>query len=194
MRYEHSGWRNRARRLLRAAYAQSGSVCSLTIAVRDRRPIFADHDLASAAVEVLRTHSAKLEVPVYACCVMPDHVHLVLGPSPTCDTITFVGQFKNLVLRVAWARGVQVSFWQPSFWDHFVRADEGLRATVEYVLANPVRWGLAKEWRDYPFAGSPMLESPSRRCSPGGRRDSPLPGAGRSQEVRFAPVMPLLGK
>ena len=45
-------------------------------------------------------------------------------------------------------------FWQPSFWDHFVRRDEGLRAAVEYVLANPVRRGLAQDWRDYQFSGS----------------------------------------
>jgi putative transposase len=158
MQYEHSGWRNRTRRLPLAAYAQPGSVCSLTIGVRDRRPVFADHDLAATAVEVLRTHSAKQEVLVYGYCVMPDHVHLVLGPSPRCDVVTFVGQFKNLVLRIAWTRGTQGSFWQSSFWDHFVRSDEGLRAVVEYVLANPVRRGLATDWRDYPFAGSLVFE------------------------------------
>jgi len=158
VRYEHSGWRNRTRRLPVKAYPQPGSICSLTIAVRDRLPVFADHELASATVEVLRAHSAKQGVLVYGYCVMPDHVHLILGPSERCDIVTFVGQFKNLVLRVAWGRGRQGSFWQSSFWDHFLRFDEGLKDAVEYVLANPVRRGLAKDWRGYPFAGSPVFE------------------------------------
>ncbi len=154
MPYEHSGWRNRTRRLSAVEYARPGAVCSLTIAVRDHRPVFADHAPAPATVEVLRTHAAKRGVPVYAYCVMPDHVHLVVGPSQGCDIAAFVGQFKNLVLRAAWARGIRGSFWQESFWDHFIRLDEGLRAAVEYVLANPVRRGLADDWREYPFAGS----------------------------------------
>jgi putative transposase len=126
--------------------------------VRGRQPVFADPDLARAAVEALRAHSARQGVLVYGYCVMPDHVHLVLGPSQGCDIVTFVGQFKNLVLRVAWARGRQGSFWQASFWDHFVRLEEGLRAAVEYVLANPVRRGLVNDWRDYPFAGSLVFQ------------------------------------
>jgi REP element-mobilizing transposase RayT len=159
MPYEHSGWRNRKRRLPAEAYAQSGSVCSLTIAVRDRRAVFEDHDLAAAAVEVLRALSAKRRVPLFGYCVMPDHVHLVVGPSSECDIVTFVGQYKNLVLRAAWTRGVTGSFWQSSFWDHFLRSDEDLGAAVEYVLTNPVRRGLVIDWRDYPFAGSLTYDS-----------------------------------
>ena len=85
---------------------------------------------------------------------MPDHVHLIMSPSERCSIITFVGQFKNLVLRASWKDGVVGSFWQQGFWDHFPRADEELRAAVEYVLANPVRAGLVEDGREYPYSGS----------------------------------------
>jgi REP element-mobilizing transposase RayT len=85
---------------------------------------------------------------------MPDHVHLVLSPSEDCSIVTFVGQYKNLVLRSSWKHGVTGSFWQPGFWDHFLRADEELMAAVEYVLANPVRAGLVDYWRRYGYSGS----------------------------------------
>ena len=39
---------------------------------------------------------------LYAYCVMPDHVHLALSPSPSCDVVLFIGQFKNLTQRAAW--------------------------------------------------------------------------------------------
>jgi REP element-mobilizing transposase RayT len=126
----------------------------VTVVTRHRRPVFADPAVASGAVRILRERSTSTGVPVYAFCVMPDHAHLVVSASPSCGIVAFVGQYKNLVQREAWAHGVEGRLWQESFWDHFLRADEGLDGAVEYVLANPVRAGLARTWREYPFAGS----------------------------------------
>ena len=87
-------------------------ICSITIAVKGRAPVFACPAVAAAAVDVLRRHAATTGVPVYAWCVMPDHVHLILGASPpTCDIVTFVGQVKNLAQREAWRRGIKGVFW-----------------------------------------------------------------------------------
>jgi REP element-mobilizing transposase RayT len=114
--------------------------------------------VAAEAVQVLRAHALKTEVPVYGYCVMPDHGHLVIGPSVTCDIVAFVGQFKNLAQRAAWQAGVQGRFWQHSFWDHFLRREESLESVVLYVLHNPVRRGLAVQWRDYPHSGSLIMD------------------------------------
>jgi REP element-mobilizing transposase RayT len=141
-------------RLEKGVYAQVGSICSITIAVKDRARIFERREVAAATVEILKTHAAKSEVPIYAYCVMPDHIHLLLAASARCDIITFVGQFKNLVQRAAWANGVRGAFWQRSFWDHFIREEEQVEAAIDYVLNNPVRRGLADCWRAYPFGGS----------------------------------------
>jgi transposase IS200 family protein len=89
---------------------------------------------------------------------MPDHVHLVLGSSPTCDIVTFVGQFKNLAQRKAWRLGVEGAFWQASLWDHFLRGDERLEQVVEYVMNNPVRSGIVARWWEYRFSGSTVFE------------------------------------
>ena len=48
--------------------------------------------------------------------------------------------------------------WQVSFWDRFLREEESLEEVVLYVLNNPVRKGLVKEWRDYPYSGSLELD------------------------------------
>ena len=113
------------RRIRRAAevYADIGVICSITIAVKRRAPVFACPGVA-AAVDVLRRDAAATGVPVDAWCVMPDYVHLVLGASPTCDIVTFVGQFKNLAQREASRRGIKGAFWQTSFWDPCLRGDE----------------------------------------------------------------------
>ena len=145
-------------RLAAAVYAELGAICSITTAVKGRAPVFASPAVAAAAVHVLRRHAAATGVPVYAWCVMPDHVHLILGASPICDIVTFVGQFKNLAQREAWQRGIKGAFWQTSFWDHFLRGDERLEQVVEYVLNNPVRSGLVERWYDYRFSGSSVFE------------------------------------
>jgi REP element-mobilizing transposase RayT len=146
--------RRKRTRLSAANYANTHEICSVTIAVSGRQPVFTDPLVASGAVSVLRSLAATRRVRIFAFCVMPDHVHLVLSPSEGCSVITFVGQFKNLVLRSSWKHGVAGSFWQQGFWDHFLRADDDLEAAIEYVLANPVRAGLVEEGHLYPYSGS----------------------------------------
>jgi putative transposase len=141
-------------RLDASAYATPNSICFITIAVRDRQPLFANSVIALSAVDTLRERAEKTRVAVYAYCVMPDHVHLVIGPSDTCDVVAFVGQYKNLVQRRVWGHGMAGKIWQKSFWDHFLRSTENLEHTVEYTLNNPVRLGLSDDWRDYPYCGS----------------------------------------
>ena len=43
------------------------------------------------------------------------------------------------------------SLWQPAYHDHGIRRDESLNAIIEYCYHNPVRAGLVKAARDYPF-------------------------------------------
>ena len=150
--------RHKRIRLDRSLYRQLGMICSVTIGTRERRPVLAEPRIARAASDVLQVHARKTSVPIYAYCLMPDHAHLVLGPSPTCDIIQFVGQFKNLAQRAMWSLGVSGKVWQVSFWYRFLREEESLAEQVRYVLNNPVRRGLVKEWREYPYSGSLELD------------------------------------
>ncbi|MCL5257457.1 MAG: transposase [Chloroflexi bacterium] len=160
MQHEHNvSLPNRRRiRLDEDTYRIAGAICSITIAVKDQLPVFRSPIVAQAAVDTLSAHAERTAVPVYAYCVMPDHVHLVTEASPTCDIITFVGQYKNLAQRASWQCGVTGAFWQRSFWDHFLRDDEDLGEAIAYVLNNPVRRGLAEDWRGYRYAGSLVYE------------------------------------
>ena len=145
-------------RLPRVEYERPGAICSVTIGLQARRPIFSSEALASAAVEVLASLSSQTRVPAYAYCVMPDHVHLLIGPSEQCDITSFVARFKSLVYHEARKHGYAGTFWQRSFWDHFLRADEQVEHVAEYVLNNPVRKGLVGHWWEYPFAGSLVFD------------------------------------
>ncbi|MHB1843516.1 MAG: REP-associated tyrosine transposase [Deltaproteobacteria bacterium] len=167
--------RRRRTRLDRSLYAQAGTVCSVTFCVDDRIRIFSDPAVAQAAVDALTRHAGETRTPIHAYCVMPDHVHLVLSPSPDCDIIEFVGQVKNLIQRAAWRKGISEAFWQPGFWDHFLRQDEQLETVIHYVLQNPVRAGIVERWEDYPFSGSLVHELGVRGTQSGGGGGAPPP-------------------
>lgn len=158
MSHEDPPRRRKHIRLDATNYTQTDTICSTTIAVKDRQFVFSNPSVATAAVDVLVGLSHQQSVKIFVYCIMPDHVHLVISPSEDCDIPTFVARFKNLAQRGAWKLGVQGAFWQPRFWDHFVRRDEGLENVVQYVLDNPVRKGLVRRWQDYPFVGSLVFD------------------------------------
>jgi REP element-mobilizing transposase RayT len=145
--------RRKRTRLSDESYAEPNAICSVTIAVKGRQTVFANPEIATGTVAVLRSLAAARGVRIYAFCIMPDHVHLIMSPSTDCSVIAFVGQLKNLILRMSWNYGVSGSFWQKGFWDHFLRADEDLHVAVEYVLANPVLAGLVEDADLYPYSG-----------------------------------------
>jgi REP element-mobilizing transposase RayT len=148
-------WHNRIRQEA-SLYADPGRVASVVVGVNKRRPVFSSPLLAEAAKKVLTEHAEKLSVPLIAYCLMPDHVHLLVSPSPECNIPTFVGQVKNLAQRELWKLGLEGPVSQRSFWDHFVRDEEDLKAAALYILENPVRKGIVEAWQDYPFSGTSL--------------------------------------
>ena len=44
-------------------------------------------------------------------------------------------------------KGGRRAVWQKSFYDHMVRKNEDIRSVLLYLLENPIRMGLVKEWR-----------------------------------------------
>jgi len=93
-------------------------------------------------------------VRVYAYCLMPDHVHLLLGISPNSSLTSVVASWKSLCYHLRRQRGHAETFWQRSFFDHALRDNEHLRKVALYILGNPVRAGLVADFHDYQLCGS----------------------------------------
>ena len=51
----------------------------------------------------------------------------------------------------------ELALWQQDYWDHIVRKEEGLYGVLQYILLNPVRAGIVKDWWDYEWLGSPLM-------------------------------------
>jgi REP element-mobilizing transposase RayT len=88
---------------------------------------------------------------------MPDHVHLVaMGTSERSDVLRGLEDFKQLTGYWLKPR-IPLFRWQKGFHDRILRANE-LGPAVRYVLDNPVRKQIVREWRDYRFIGAIGLD------------------------------------
>jgi hypothetical protein len=89
--------------------------------------------------------------------------------------IRFVQRFKQ-VTAFDFKQESGLRLWQQSFYDRALRAEEDLADVAAYILANPVRAGLAAQPDEYPLLGSEYseadgAEAPSLRQADGGGAD-----------------------
>jgi len=98
---------------------------------------------------------------------MSNHVHLLFDSTgynqssvtnisgktkdyPVADTMRLLkgstSRFCNLALKRAGA------FWHKESYDHYVRDDDELYRIIEYILNNPVKAGLVKQWEEWKFS------------------------------------------
>jgi putative transposase len=127
---------------------------SLTICAHDRRSVFVDAAVVDAVLQqILRTAAAR-SFAVLAYCFMPDHLHLLVeGLSDDADLQKFMKSWKQATGFAYSKSHAGERLWQVGFFDHVLRAEESLDRQARYILANPVRAGLARAVDEYPFAG-----------------------------------------
>ncbi len=145
-------------RLAADVYADPANACSVTVTTLGRRLLFAENDLAGTLCSLLLERARAAEVKLYAYCLMPDHMHLLLSPSRSTSIPRFLQDFKSRSTRVAWSLGIAGRIWQSSFYDHFLRAEEDLQVAAQYILNNPVRASLVEDWRHYRYSGSNVYD------------------------------------
>jgi len=138
-------------RLSRDAYAR-GNAYSITISTFMRYPWFKRHpELAASAMERLNATADERGTHLFAWCIMPDHMHLLLKDD---NVVNFVRIFKGRLTPVARNLNSERSLWQRSFYDHALRKEESLNEIAIYIWMNPVRAGIVEKAKDYPWSGS----------------------------------------
>jgi putative transposase len=89
----------------------------------------------------------SIELCVYGCVVMPEHVHLLLS-EPERDTLAdTVKSLKQGVSRRL--IGGAEHFWQKRYYDCNVRTQEQFVEKLRYIHRNPVRRGLCQRPEDW---------------------------------------------
>ncbi len=116
-------------------------------------------DLLREAVRVVkRAHPFR----IHACVVLPDHLHCVIElPEGDSDFALRWRLIKLLFSRalpkterlsaVRQRRGER-GIWQRRYWEHLIRDERDFAAHVDYVPINPMKHGLARAVRDWPYS------------------------------------------
>jgi len=134
-----------------------GAVFLITCCAKDRQlKPFASPETALGLQDSIRHRVRSRIWWVFAACIMPDHVHLVLGFPPETDLSKIVRDWKRWTSR---AHGFD---WQRDFFEHRLRHEESFQEKCRYVLENPVRAGLVEDWWDWPYRVLPEEETPLR--------------------------------
>jgi putative transposase len=153
----------------------------LTLCVHMRHPVFKSGAAVPAILAQFRQSTGQRGFALLTYCFMPDHLHLLCeARTAEADLIAFVRDAKQRT-GYAFARRTGTRLWQRGFYDHVLRSEDDVLAVVRYIMANPVRDGLAREVGEYPFCGSDLFTTDEiRSCSeiwePGEeQRPSPRP-------------------
>ena len=106
----------------------------------------------------LKESASTLNFQILAYCFMPDHVHfLVSAKDDDCDLIKFITHFKQKT-GYEFKERHGINLWQRSFYDHILRKEESVIDKAKYIFNNPVRKGLVKDFKEYPFLGSMVFD------------------------------------
>jgi len=141
-----------SRALRRGRVSERNRIYLVTFRSVGRRPLFADLTLGNiVASEIYRLDSSGL-TKAFAFVLMPDHVHWLFGLCGAKSLSNVVRSLKGRSSRqINRARNENGSIWQSGFHDRALRHVESLREAGFYIINNPVRAGLVKQWRDYPL-------------------------------------------
>jgi REP element-mobilizing transposase RayT len=139
-------------RLNASAYRTGEPTFLLTICTDARNPWFSAHPmLADAATGEIAKLPGSRGTRLYAWCVMPDHVHLIMRDR---DVIECVRILKGRLTVAARRLDPSRRLWQRGFHDHALRQEEHVLVASRYVLTNPVRAGMVGTAAEYAWSGS----------------------------------------
>lgn len=108
--------------------------------------------VAETMVNEMKMHDGQWYT-IWSYCIMPNHVHVLFTLNEKSPVLTkimqniksYSAQKSNKIL------GLSGQFWERESYDHVVRKDGEFERIVHYILQNPVKARLVKDWADWPF-------------------------------------------
>jgi alanyl-tRNA synthetase/REP element-mobilizing transposase RayT len=171
----------------------------ITFSTRDRDAL-SEAERTIVLDSILYSSSLK-QIHLYAACVMPDHVHLLIEPqvksydqdsNPTFYTLTEILQpiksvtsHKILKERRRVLQNENIThLWEQESFDRLIRSESDLIEKYDYIIGNPVADKLVTQARDYAWSWCREFCEPSSHVGDEGVSDhtrgrvcSPFSGA-----------------
>ena len=150
---QYKTWgKSRSIRLSNYDYSEDRPI-HVSICTDSKQNIFDSDAKAKIIIHELLKTSEDIGFRILCYCLMPDHLHIVLSPGDSALSLTkFLNIFKGRTTTILREMEGFKKIWQRSAFDHVIRADEDLRAIIEYILNNPVRKDMVEKANDYPYS------------------------------------------
>lgn len=120
----------------------------------NRQPVFQSSADFQAYLANLEEWKQKIGCQVYAYCLMPNHVHLIINPGPKAASLALL--MKRVAGRYTRRINLQTNrtgtLWESRYKSSPIETDVYLLACCRYVELNPVRANLVKKPEDYPWS------------------------------------------
>ena len=126
----------------------------LTFCTANRRHCFTDRSAVDVVTRQFLRAADGYGFAVAAYCFMPAHVHLLVeGEREGSDCKRFI-KAATQYSGFAYSRARRERLWQRYGFERVLRHEEATSEVIRYIVANPLRAGLARSPEDYPFWGS----------------------------------------
>ncbi|OLF50902.1 REP-associated tyrosine transposase [Pseudomonas chlororaphis] len=140
-----------AHRLRLGRYAEPGRIYLLTAVTRNREPIFHDWRIGRLLVKEFRHAQQTDAANSLAWVVMPDYFHWLVELHNGDLPRLMQGTKSRSARAINRARESSEPVWQKGYFDRALRREEDLKTMARYLIANPLRAGLAQRIGDYPL-------------------------------------------
>jgi putative transposase len=120
----------------------------LTICTSRRAAGLTDPHIGSSILGEMQAMQTVDVWSVRCAVIMPDHVHLLIKLGARLSLVKAVSRLKGKTSTVLRAAGLS---WERGFFDHRLRADDGLLDVFLYVFLNPYRGNLCARTESWPW-------------------------------------------
>jgi len=150
---QYKTWgKSRSIRLPNYDYSKDRPV-HVTICTNNKENIFDSNVHANIVISELLKTAKDLRFRILCYCLMPDHLHVIISPGDSNLPLSkFLNTFKGRTTTIFRTMKGFEKIWQRSAFDHIIRAEEGLKAVIEYIINNPVRKGIVEKAEDYTYS------------------------------------------
>ena len=115
---------------------------------------FRDRELAVAVCRSVEVSCRNMGFRLYGYCLMPDRLHVLLSPAESEQALAgWLRNFKSFTTNWYQKHGGKRRLWQESAFDHICRTGETAECVLAYIVENPLRGGLVKDWKDWAWTG-----------------------------------------
>ena len=119
------------------------------------RSAFQVPENAEILIETLFHYRDREAYALHEFVVMPDHLHLLLTPSPSASVEKAIQLIKGgSSYRIRKARSQKMQIWQVGFHDWTIRDLSDWQTKIEYIHTDPVRAKLVEKPEDWQYSSA----------------------------------------